>query len=133
MSVEHLPPSFSWAKSLPDQVEKKDQSNPIGLNSVETQIAHLLPLQDGVRRQGPRVEANRKELNFILILCGGGQVVIFTFLVTIHVAESSFYHFVNLEENNIGGKYSQGGGSGQGGKVASDVGRQIRQVFFIIF
>ena len=104
------------------------------MNSVETQlITHLLPLQDGVRRQGPRVEANRKELNFILILCGGGQVVIFTFLVTIHVAESSFYHFVNLEENNIGGKYSQGGGSGQGGKVASDVGRQIRQVFFIIF
>ena len=74
-------------------MEKKDQSNPIGLNSVETQITHLLPLQDGVRRQGPRVEANRKELNFILILCGGGQVVIFTFLVTIHVAESSFLPF----------------------------------------
>ena len=77
-------------------MEKKDQSNPIGLNSVETQIAQLLPLQDGVRRQGPRVEANRKELNFILILCGGGQVVritIFTFLVTIHAAESSFLPF----------------------------------------
>ena len=69
-------------------MKKKDQSNPIGLNSVEIQIAHLLPLQDGVRRQGPRVEANRKELNFILILCGGGQVVriiIFTFLVTIGI------------------------------------------------
>ena len=133
MYVERLPPP-SLEPNL-YQIKWRKKTNQIGLNSVETQIAHLLPLQDGVRRQGPRVEANRKELNFILILCGGGQVVgiiIFTFLVTIHVAESSFYHFVNLE-NNIGGKYWQGGGSGQGGKVASDVGRQIRQVFFIIF
>lgn len=42
--------------------------------------------------QRPRVEARRKELNFILILCGGSQ-----------------------------------GKSTQGGKVASDIGRQIRQ------
>jgi len=56
-------------------------------------IYFLLMVHQGeIRRQGPQIEANRKELNFILILCGGGQ-----------------------------------GSGSQGGKVASDVGRQIRQ------
>jgi len=54
----------------------------------------LMVHQGDVRRQGPRIEANRKELNFILILCGGGQ----------------------------GGSNKQ-----LGDKIASDVGRQIRQ------
>ena len=39
--------------------------------------------QGDVRRQGPRIEANRKELNFILILCGGGQVIIIVFNILI--------------------------------------------------
>jgi len=54
----------------------------------------LVMVHQGEVRKGPQVEAKRKELNFILILCGGNQ-----------------------------GKVSQS----QGGKVASDIGRQIRQ------
>ena len=34
----------------------------------------VLTLPQGEVRRGPLVEANRKELNFILILCGGNQV-----------------------------------------------------------
>ena len=34
----------------------------------------VLTLLQGEVRRGPLVEANRKELNFILILCGGNQV-----------------------------------------------------------
>ena len=35
---------------------------------------YSLVSQGEIRRQGTQIEANRKELNFILILCGGGQV-----------------------------------------------------------
>ena len=34
----------------------------------------VLMLLQGEVRKGPQVEAKRKELNFILILCGGNQV-----------------------------------------------------------
>ena len=37
-------------------------------------VTQVLMLLQGEVRKGPQVEAKRKELNFILILCGGNQV-----------------------------------------------------------
>ena len=100
-------------------------------------VSIILPVmvwpQGDVRRQGPRIEANRKELNFILILCGGGQVIITIIMImTIIIASigssptfSFAYHHIVTKSHGV---IYQGGSNKQlGEKIASDVGRQIRQ------
>ena len=83
--------------------------------------------QGDVRGQHRGIEANRKELNFILILCGGGQVIVIIIIIIIVMWCCSLSTTIPRSNKNPTYHFQGGNSKQQGEKVASDVGRQIRQ------
>ena len=104
------------------EIERENKSLSEECSTVSIMLPMMVLSQGDVRHQGPRIEANRKELNFILILCGGGQVIIIMILASIGSSPTSSYMRIITCV-----MYQGGSNKPVGDKIASDVGRQIRQ------